>query len=204
MVKPKDGFGKANMVRLWVHESLRVFGDRLVDDSDREWFLQHLNGMVREAWRLEVTAYHTYYQPARSTDVFYWVRSKAIETADAAVADRAADRKFVFTQPSSSGLDPLRHQAVRGLQAPGHRGRGVHHHRTAPEAVFRRLHRAPRSGQQGWCPPPFPLLLPSAFSPSAVSGSLGWVVFKTLSSTKRAPKDTAVLIYRRVFGGVSC
>lgn len=46
MVKPKDGFGKANMVRLWVHESLRVFGDRLVDDPDREWFLQHLNGMV--------------------------------------------------------------------------------------------------------------------------------------------------------------
>ena len=48
MVKPKDGFGKANMVRLWVHESLRVFGDRLVDDPDREWFLQHLNGMVRQ------------------------------------------------------------------------------------------------------------------------------------------------------------
>lgn len=48
MVKPKDGFGKANMVRLWVHESLRVFGDRLVDDPDREWFLQHLNSMVRE------------------------------------------------------------------------------------------------------------------------------------------------------------
>lgn len=47
MVKPNDGFGKANMVRLWVHESLRVFGDRLVDDSDREWFLVHLNQMVR-------------------------------------------------------------------------------------------------------------------------------------------------------------
>lgn len=46
MVKPTDGFGKANMVRLWVHESLRVFGDRLVDDSDREWFLHHLNQMV--------------------------------------------------------------------------------------------------------------------------------------------------------------
>lgn len=54
MVKPKDGFGKANMVRLWVHESLRVFGDRLVDDSDREWFLKHLNTMVREARRLKV------------------------------------------------------------------------------------------------------------------------------------------------------
>lgn len=51
MVKPKDSFGKANMVRLWVHESLRVFGDRLVDDPDREWFLKHLNGMVRRVRR---------------------------------------------------------------------------------------------------------------------------------------------------------
>lgn len=47
MVKPKDSFGKANMVRLWTHESLRVFGDRLVDESDREWFLEHLKAMVR-------------------------------------------------------------------------------------------------------------------------------------------------------------
>ena len=47
MVKPKEGFGKNNMVRLWAHESLRVFGDRLVDDPDREWFLRHLVDMVR-------------------------------------------------------------------------------------------------------------------------------------------------------------
>lgn len=49
MVKPKEGFGKNNMVRLWTHESLRVFGDRLVDDPDREWFLRHLVDMVRQA-----------------------------------------------------------------------------------------------------------------------------------------------------------
>ena len=47
MVKAKEGFGKNNMVRLWAHESLRVFGDRLVDDTDREWFLRHLVDMVR-------------------------------------------------------------------------------------------------------------------------------------------------------------
>lgn len=47
MVKPKEGFGRAEMVRLWIHESLRVFGDRLVDDADRGWFLAHLNDMVR-------------------------------------------------------------------------------------------------------------------------------------------------------------
>lgn len=55
MVKPKEGFGKANMVRLWTHESLRVFGDRLVDDSDREWFLEHLNTMVRTETRWKGT-----------------------------------------------------------------------------------------------------------------------------------------------------
>lgn len=48
MVKAKDGFGRGDIVRLWTHESLRVFGDRLVDDADREWFLRHLNSMVRK------------------------------------------------------------------------------------------------------------------------------------------------------------
>ena len=46
MVRPKEGFGKANVVRLWAHESLRVFGDRLVDEADQQWFLQHLDNMV--------------------------------------------------------------------------------------------------------------------------------------------------------------
>lgn len=46
MVIPTNDFRKRNMVRLWTHESLRVFGDRLVDDADREWFLRHLNNMV--------------------------------------------------------------------------------------------------------------------------------------------------------------
>ena len=40
-VKPHAGFNDEALVRLWVHESMRVFGDRLIDDDDRNWFLGH-------------------------------------------------------------------------------------------------------------------------------------------------------------------
>lgn len=43
LCKPSEGFGRSSLVRLWCHESLRVLGDRLVDDTDRLWFHQHLD-----------------------------------------------------------------------------------------------------------------------------------------------------------------
>lgn len=38
LVVASDQFTATSLVKLWAHESLRVIGDRLVDDEDREWF----------------------------------------------------------------------------------------------------------------------------------------------------------------------
>ena len=45
LCKPSEGFNKGALIRLWSHEALRVFGDRLVDDDDRAWFHKHLEAM---------------------------------------------------------------------------------------------------------------------------------------------------------------
>lgn len=42
LCRPAEGFNKPALIRLWSHEALRVFGDRLVDDNDRGWFHRHL------------------------------------------------------------------------------------------------------------------------------------------------------------------
>jgi dynein heavy chain len=46
MSKPTAGFTPDTMVRLWCHENLRVFSDRLTDDHDRQWMLKHLKLMT--------------------------------------------------------------------------------------------------------------------------------------------------------------
>ncbi|KAJ9589380.1 hypothetical protein L9F63_017432, partial [Diploptera punctata] len=38
-----------SMKRLWVHEILRVYYDRLVDDNDRNWFLDLLHVVIQES-----------------------------------------------------------------------------------------------------------------------------------------------------------
>jgi len=43
---PDGAAGKDKMIRLWFHETLRVFYDRLVDDKDRTWFLDYLKEVV--------------------------------------------------------------------------------------------------------------------------------------------------------------
>ncbi|KAK9829119.1 hypothetical protein WJX72_004004 [[Myrmecia] bisecta] len=41
------------MTRLWAHETLRVFHDRLVSDEDRMWFCQYLKQMVEQHMKMD-------------------------------------------------------------------------------------------------------------------------------------------------------
>ena len=40
------------LIRLWAHEALRIFQDRLVSDDDRRWFANFLKASVQEHLRL--------------------------------------------------------------------------------------------------------------------------------------------------------
>lgn len=42
----------SNMKRLWVHEILRVFGDRLIDEIDISWLIQQIDMTLKK--RMEV------------------------------------------------------------------------------------------------------------------------------------------------------
>jgi len=42
-----------SFIRLWSHECLRVFHDRLIDDADRNWFKELISITVKEQFGLE-------------------------------------------------------------------------------------------------------------------------------------------------------
>ena len=48
-VKKLDG-DKDRLIRLWAHEVMRVFSDRLVNDEDRKWFLDTLRDVVKKTF----------------------------------------------------------------------------------------------------------------------------------------------------------
>lgn len=49
-VKEKDPF-----LRLWSHECMRVFHDRLVDDHDRQWFMNLLQETVKASFNMDIS-----------------------------------------------------------------------------------------------------------------------------------------------------
>lgn len=46
---PTTVLNVTSMKRLWVHEILRVYYDRLVDESDRLWFFNTLSFVCKES-----------------------------------------------------------------------------------------------------------------------------------------------------------
>ena len=52
MLSSKDDFEKpTDLVVLWSHELQRVFYDRLIDDDDRQWFLENMNELTQKHFR---------------------------------------------------------------------------------------------------------------------------------------------------------
>ena len=43
---PAGRDGVALVRRLWVHETLRVFQDRLIDDADRDWLMEQAHSLL--------------------------------------------------------------------------------------------------------------------------------------------------------------
>jgi len=53
LVRPDQCETKSCLLRLWTHEAWRVFGDRMVDDGDKDWFHGKLRTVVKETWGLD-------------------------------------------------------------------------------------------------------------------------------------------------------
>lgn len=51
LLKKESLENKRTMIRLFVHEVFRVYYDRLVDDKDREWVFQLMNGILKDHFK---------------------------------------------------------------------------------------------------------------------------------------------------------
>lgn len=60
---------KEKIIRLWTHEIMRVFYDRLVDDSDRAWFFQHLKEVTNTQFGADFNSVHKMYDTNKDGNV---------------------------------------------------------------------------------------------------------------------------------------
>jgi dynein heavy chain len=47
LVRKQEMESKRDFLRLWVHETLRVFYDRLIDDKDRIWLFKYIYSFIK-------------------------------------------------------------------------------------------------------------------------------------------------------------
>ena len=57
MIKPESCADKVTMTRLWAHECMRVFHDRLIDEPDQKYFkdliIELVQGQLGQSWDYE-------------------------------------------------------------------------------------------------------------------------------------------------------
>jgi dynein heavy chain len=54
MTKPMSCQNQESFSRLWVNETSRVFKDRLIDDTDRDWFNENVTELVNTQFRIRI------------------------------------------------------------------------------------------------------------------------------------------------------
>ncbi|KAH6585966.1 hypothetical protein BASA50_000909 [Batrachochytrium salamandrivorans] len=51
--RPETVSEPSKMIRLWLHETFRVFHDRLIDDEDRTWFYNHATNIINQNFEID-------------------------------------------------------------------------------------------------------------------------------------------------------
>ena len=70
--EPSDQFqNKPSVMRLWTHEALRVFGDRLTDDTDRQWMCDHCSQMCKEVFKCDFQSEFEHIRPSDEQETGY-------------------------------------------------------------------------------------------------------------------------------------
>eukprot|EP00945_MAST-04E_sp_MAST-4E-sp1_P005163 g5163.t1 len=69
LVEPYEGLDKFGMMRLWTHESSRVIMDRLMEESDKELFMNSLGSVVEENFQTDLDTLIGFLDPEADPEV---------------------------------------------------------------------------------------------------------------------------------------